>query len=549
MSCHERRDRPTSKITTRALAVAVVAAAVLPLSSVAQAAAPLTGANRPNVIPDRYIVVMKSGSTDAAKERTKGRARARGGNVNHDYSRALNGYSATLPAAALADVRDDPDVAYVEADSTVTASTSQANPPWGLDRIDQVNLPLDNTYNYTLTGLGVKAYIIDTGIHFTHTQFGGRAVSGYDAVDGGSADDCNGHGTHVSGTVGGSTYGVAKQVTLVGVRVLNCSGSGSTSGVIAGINWVTTDHLTGQPAVANMSLGGGASSALDTAVQNSIADGVTYAVAAGNENTNACNSSPARAANAITVGATEKTDARASYSNFGTCVDIFAPGSGILSSWYTSDTATNTISGTSMATPHVTGAAALVLQGNPAASPASVANTLITNATAGKVTNPGTGSPNRLLYSPPGTVTPPPPPGPPPPPPGPPPPPPGPPPPPPGPPPPPPGPPPPPPPGCGLAQVFSGTLSAGATAVLPTGGSYTSNTAGVHRGCLRGPAAANFDLVLDKRNFILWSVVASTNGSTSSEDIAYNGTAGTYRWRILARTGSGAYTFGMTKPN
>jgi hypothetical protein len=225
-------------------------------------------------------------------------------------------------------------------------------------------------------------------------------VSGFTSInDGNGTNDCNGHGTHVSGTVGGSTYGVAKSVTLVPVRVLNCSGSGTNSGVIAGVDWVSSNHTAGQPAVANMSLGGGASSALDTAVNNSINDGVTYAIAAGNSNTNACTQSPARVANAITVGSTTNTDARSSFSNFGTCVDIFAPGSNITSSWNTSDTATNTISGTSMATPHVAGVAALFLEANPGASPATVASAIISNATLNHVSNPGTGSPNRLLYS------------------------------------------------------------------------------------------------------------------------------------------------------
>jgi hypothetical protein len=338
-------------------------------------------------------------------------------------------------------------------------------------------------------------------------------------VDGGSADDCNGHGTHVSGTVGGSTYGVAKGVSLIGVRVLDCSGSGSNSGVIAGINWVTTNHLAGQPAVANMSLGGAASSALDTAVNSSIADGVTYAIAAGNDNQNACNYSPARVANALTVGSTTSTDARSSFSNYGTCLDLFAPGSSITSSWYTSDTATNTISGTSMATPHVAGVAALVLQGTPTASPATVASTIATAATTGKVTNPGTGSPNRLLYSLIGTTPPPPP--------------------------------PPPPPGCGLAQGFTGTLSGtGASVYHPTAGSYTSATSGTHRGCLRGPTSGvDFDLYLQKRSTSgTWSNVAQSISTSSTEDIAYGGTAGTYRWRVYAYSGSGSYEFGMTVP-
>jgi subtilisin family serine protease len=245
----------------------------------------------------------------------------------------------------------------------------------------------------------VTAYVIDTGIRFSHSQFNGRATSGFDAVDGGSADDCNGHGTHVAGTIGGSTYGVAKGVTLVAVRVLSCSGSGTTSGVISGVNWVTSNHQAGRPAVANMSLGGGVSTALDTAVRNSIADGVTYAIAAGNSNANACNASPARVSTALTIGATDSSDRRASFSNFGTCVDWFAPGVSITSAWWTSNTATNTISGTSMATPHTAGVAALYLQTSPTASPATVRSALVANATAGVVVNRGNGSPNALLFT------------------------------------------------------------------------------------------------------------------------------------------------------
>jgi len=279
---------------------------------------------------------------------------------------------------------------------------TQSNATWGLDRIDQRALPLNQTYSYDTTGFGVTAYIIDTGINANHTEFGGRANWGYDFVDDDAvATDCNGHGTHVAATVGGNTYGVAKGVSLVAVRVLDCGGSGATSGVIAGIDWVTANAI--KPAVANMSLGGGASNSLDTAVRNSIAEGVSYAVAAGNGNflgiaQNACNYSPARVAEAMTIGATNNTDTRASWSNYGDCVDWFAPGVSITSAWYTSDTATNTISGTSMATPHTTGVAALYLQAHSTASPQEVREALFAAATKAVVLNSKTVN-NHLLYS------------------------------------------------------------------------------------------------------------------------------------------------------
>jgi subtilisin family serine protease len=320
--------------------------------------------------------------------------------VAHVYSHALRGFAVRLPAAAVAVLQRDPRIASIEEDVPVSIDTTQSSATWGIDRIDQHNLPLSGTFTYTETGAGVKAYIIDTGIRFTHTQFGGRAVKGVDEVtSGGSASDCNGHGTHVAGTVGGSTYGVAKSVTLVAVRVLNCNGSGTTAGVIAGVDWVTGNHVAGQPAVANMSLGGGASTALDNAVRNSIADGVSYAIAAGNSGVSACNGSPARVAAAMTIGATDRNDTKPSWSNYGSCVDWFAPGVSITSSWYTSNTATNTISGTSMATPHTAGVAALYLQGHPTASPATVRSALFSAATKNVVVSAGSGSPNALLYS------------------------------------------------------------------------------------------------------------------------------------------------------
>lgn len=352
-----------------------------------------------DAIPGQYIVKLKdqeTGDFSVSEVLAELMVGIYGGKVKHIYKHALNGFAIQMPEEAALLLSEDPRVEYVEADGFMHTGATQTGATWGLDRIDQRDRPLNGTYVYNFTGSGVRVYIIDTGIRTTHTQFGGRASVSYDAF-GGNGQDCNGHGTHVAGTVGGSTYGVAKSVSLRAVRVLNCSGSGSTSGVIAGVNWVTANHV--KPAAANMSLGGGASSSLDTAVQNSINAGVTYAVAAGNSNTNACNQSPARVAAAITVGSSTSTDARSSFSNYGTCVDLFAPGSSITSAWSTSNTATNTISGTSMASPHVAGVAALYLQRFPTASAATVRNAIVNASTTNRLTGIGTGSPNRLLYS------------------------------------------------------------------------------------------------------------------------------------------------------
>lgn len=348
------------------------------------------------LIPGQYIVVLKPSAP--ATQIMNAIVPMSGVQLRNVYASALNGFAARLSPEALAKLEADPNVAYIEQDQWMSADATETGATWGIDRIDQRNLPLSGTYTYTNTGAGVTAYIIDTGINTTHSEFGGRASVGYDAIgDGRNGIDCNGHGTHVSGTVGGATYGVAKGVTLKAVRVLDCTGSGTNSGVIAGVDWVTSHHSG--PSVANMSLGGGASTALDNAVSNSIASGVTYGIAAGNSNRNACNYSPARTATAITVGATTSTDARASYSNYGSCLDIFAPGSSITSSWIGSNTATNTISGTSMATPHVVGVAAQYLQANPTASAATVRNALVANGTTGKVTSAGRNSPNVLLFT------------------------------------------------------------------------------------------------------------------------------------------------------
>ncbi|MEU1588497.1 S8 family serine peptidase [Micromonospora sp. NPDC005710] len=397
----------------RSVLIGVAAATVLAVGTPALAAEPegvVRAAGGATAVPDSYIVVLKDSAVarDKVGDTAKRLSSRHGGTVARTYGAALRGFEARVSASAAARIAADPAVAYVEQNHTVSISGTQANPPsWGLDRIDQRSLPLDSSYTYPNTASNVHAYIIDTGIKFTHNDFGGRATSGYDAVDGGAADDCNGHGTHVAGTVGGSTYGVAKAVQLVGVRVLNCSGSGTNAGVIGGVDWVTANAI--KPAVANMSLGGGANTSLDNAVRNSIASGVTYGLAAGNDNgANACNTSPARTTEAITVGSTTSSDARSSFSNIGTCLDIFAPGSSITSAWYTSNTATNTISGTSMATPHVVGAAALVASANPSWTPAQVRNQLVANATPNVVTNPGSGSPNLLLYVGTGSTPPPP---------------------------------------------------------------------------------------------------------------------------------------------
>ena len=355
-----------------------------------------------NKIENNYIVVLddnwvgEKGIFSIAPYIAAEMSAVHKGKLKHVYQHALNGFAVEMTPEEAESLSQDYRVLFVEEDGVVTVDATQNNPPWGLDRIDQRNLPLNAVYTFNWTGTGVRAYVIDTGIRTSHTQFGGRASNVFDAF-GGSGADCHGHGTHVSGTIGGSTYGVAKNVMLRGVRVLDCNGSGSNSGVIAGVDWVRNNHIA--PAVANMSLGGGISSALDTAVNNLHNANVTIAVAAGNNNTNACNSSPARAANAITVGSTTTTDARSSFSNFGTCLDLFAPGSGILSAWFSSNTATATLSGTSMASPHVAGVAALYKQANPSASSTTIRNAIVNNATTNVVTNPGSGSPNRLLYS------------------------------------------------------------------------------------------------------------------------------------------------------
>ncbi len=476
-----------------------------------------------NKVQNEYIVVLEDWATQPSGENSfapfvaSDMAQAFGGKIKHVYKHALQGFSVELTEAAAEALSKDPRVKFIEENGIVRASTTQSNPPWGLDRIDQRNLPLNAQYNYTPTGAGVHAYIIDTGIRASHTQFGGRANgNGFTAInDGNGTNDCNGHGTHVAGTVGGSTYGVAKGVTLHAVRVLDCGGNGTDATVIQGVDWVAANRIT--PAVANMSLGGGASTALDNAINNLINSGVTTVVAAGNENQNACNVSPARVPNALTIGSTTSTDARSSFSNWGTCVDIFAPGSSILSAWYTSNTATNTISGTSMASPHAAGVAALYLQNNPSASPATVNGQIISTATTGVLTGIGTGSPNRLLYSllttggggGGGTPA-----------------------------------------ACAGGTLGTGSLSGtGDFDYHPNGTYYFSSVSGAHKGCLVGPASgADFDLYLLKWNGSSWVIVARGETATSNETISYNGTSGYYMWQVYSFSGSGSYNFWRVAP-
>jgi serine protease len=579
---------------------AILAAAIAAALPGTLWAAELRTAREP--VKGQYIVVLKNEFVRGPGENSRNpdvttvaaeMANNLGVRVSMAYENALRGFVANANEKQLQRLLEDPRVDFIEEDGVVYASATQSGATWGLDRADQRDLPLNSTYVYDTTASNVRAYILDTGILANHVDFGGRVGSGYTAIsDGRGSSDCNGHGTHVAGTVGGSTWGIAKGVTLIPVRVLGCNGSGTNSGVIAGIDWVAANHV--KPAVANMSLGGGASTATDNAVTNLVNSGVFTAVAAGNDNANACNYSPARAAAAFTVGSTTNTDARSSFSNYGSCLDIFAPGSSITSAWYTSSTATNTISGTSMASPHVAGAAALYLANNPTATPSAVGTALINNSTPNKVTGAQTGSPNRLLYTrfgggapvdnPPtanftfscsglvcsfngsgstddngissyswnfgdgttgsgatpsktyaaagtysvtltvrdtanqtGTRTqsvtvqassaP-----------------------------------------CTNCTLYSGTLSSGASAYQPNNSYYYSAVSGTHAGYLRGPAGADFDLYLQKWNGSTWTNVASGTSTSNNEDVTYNGTAGYYRWRVYAYSGSGSYQLYIARP-
>ena len=475
-----------------------------------------------NAIANRYIVVLRDGVVNSAlrdaavAEIGVSLTSAYGAQVEMTYQHALNGYAMKMTEAQALALSQDPRVAYVEEDGEVhlqpiVESNAEEIISWGLDRIDQRQLPMDNVYNYDTTGKGVNVYVIDTGIRRTHQEFQGRAFAAFDSInDGQNTNDCNGHGTHVAGTIGGTTYGVAKNANLYAVRVLGCNGSGSNSVVIAGVDWVTANHV--KPAVANMSLGGAVSQAIDDAVKNSIAAGVTYVVAAGNDSQDACNASPARAPNTITVGSTVFTDVRSDFSNYGTCVNIFAPGSAIVSAWFTGDSDKRLLSGTSMATPHVAGVAALYLETHPGVTPAQVSSAILGAATPDKLSDVRTGSPNLLLFSrfgnSGGGTDP-----------------------------------------CDNCAHYSGLLlSNGESGFEPNGTYYYSDSSGSHKGWLRGPAGADFDLYLWRWNGWYWEVVASSESEGPDEEISYNGSPGYYYWQIYSYSGKGFYNFWLQQP-
>ncbi|WP_285606794.1 S8 family peptidase [Actinokineospora globicatena] len=399
-----RLSRRSAVVAVSVAAVAGAAAIIAPPAFSAQeSSVSIVNAGSANAVADRYIVAFKSQGQGIASVSASATSLTQryGGQIRHTYDAGLNGYSARMSAAEAAKVAKDPSVAYVQQVTTMVLTDTQTNPPnWGDDRIDQANLPLDRSFTYPSNpGQGVRVYIMDSGINANHQEFSGRMAAGYDFVDGDSSPtDCHGHGTHVAGTAAGTTYGVAKKATISAVRVLNCQGSGANDDIIAGINWIRNNAV--KPAVVNYSIGCQqrcTDNSLDNAVKSLVASGVQWVQAAGNSSDDACYYSPQRVPEAINVGNTNSSDARNSTSNYGSCLDIFAPGTSIISASYSSNTGTATMTGTSMASPHTAGAAAVYLGKNPSATSAQVQTALVNNAGTNKLSSIGTGSPNRLL--------------------------------------------------------------------------------------------------------------------------------------------------------
>jgi len=459
-------------------------------------------------VPNRYIVVLDSNQDfrsdpDGTIEDLN---KYYPGSIGHVFSSAINGYSVEMPRGLAVQLSDDPRVKYVEEDSFTSATDIEYNPGWALDRIDQHAMPYDSMYNFTNTGSGVNVYVLDSGILTTHVDIQGRAFIAYDAIhDNTPISQCNGHGTGVAGVIGGSTYGVAKQVSLYSVRVLPCAGTGTVSDVVSGVDWVTRHAV--HPAVANISLQALLSATLNDAVTNSIASGVTYVVAAGNNNDNACSWSPSAVSGAIVVAATNYYDQRLAYSNYGTCVDLFAPGEGVSTIWNSNDTIFTYASGTSFASPLVAGVAALYLEQNPNATPDQVQSALISSGTAGGIGDVGVDSPNLLLFS---QMAPP----------------------------------PPPPTGCG-GLMFNGSLNSPGSSDFQSSSSGFAGAGGLYSGNLQAPTGAVFSLSLERKAKNRWSAVAT---SSSGQPVAYSGRSGTYRWRVAAASGTGSYSLCAMTP-
>ncbi|GAA6526343.1 S8 family peptidase [Intrasporangium sp. DVR] len=522
---HSMWRRRASRAATAAVAASMALAFHVAPSTASAASVPsmasgaptgsILGTDNPDAIPGEYVVVFTNQSQSAASNRQSAQAMAAkyGGRIKHTYGAVVDGYAARMSEAEARRVAADPAVERVEQAYRVGIAGEQVNPgSWGLDRIDQRTLPLNQRYRYPdNAGQGAHVYVMDTGVNLSHTEFTGRTSNGYDFVDNDSTPtDCNGHGSHVAGTAAGTSYGVAKKATVHAVRVLDCSGSGSNADIIAGVNWIKTNAV--KPAVVNYSIGCNTrctDTTMDSAVRSLVTSGVMWVQAGGNGNDDTCYYSPQRVSEALTVGNSTSSDAKASSSAWGSCQDLFAPGTNITSAWYDTNTSTRTISGTSMASPHVTGAVALYLGANPTASSSAVHSAIVNNSVSGALSGVPSGTPNRLLNTefllggstpPPGSQC------------------------------------------SGMRGTWTGSLASGASQTLP----YVYDaTAGTIEVCLDGPTGADFDVYLQKWNGSTWSTVAQGVTSSADESFSYSNTSGYYRLMVESYTGSGSYTAGM----